>query len=64
MTPGLAAMWLSFVAMGLFIVAAFLIFLARTKLKGLLRYLLSIIAYVALVIGAFLMFLVVVNGPK
>ena len=63
MTPGLAKMWLSFVAMGMMIIAALLIMLTRAKIKGFFRYILSFIAYFVLIIGGLLMFLVVASGP-
>ena len=63
MTTGLASMWLSFVAMGMMIAAALLIMFTRSKLKGILRYILSFIAYFVLIVGGLLMFLVVASGP-
>jgi len=62
-TTGLASMWLSFVAMGMMIAAALLIMFTRSKLKGILRYILSFIAYFVLIVGGLLMFLVVASGP-
>lgn len=63
MSPGLAAMWLSFVAMGLLIVAALLIMFSRAKLKGFFKAIFSFVAYLLLIFGGLLMILVVINWP-
>ncbi|WP_077616576.1 DUF2768 domain-containing protein [Caenibacillus caldisaponilyticus] len=63
MTPGLAKMWLSFVAMGMMIAAALIIMWARAKLKGFFRFLFSLLAYACLIFAAGLMLLVVLSGP-
>jgi hypothetical protein len=64
MTTGLAKMWLSFVAMGMMIVAALLIMFTRAKLKGVFRYIFSFVAYFVMIFGGLLMFLVVASGPE
>lgn len=64
MTTGLAKMWLSFVAMGMMIVAALIILFTRAKLKGVFRFVFSFVAYFVFVIGGLLMFLVVASGPE
>jgi hypothetical protein len=44
-------MWASFVAMGLMVVAMFLITYARTRTKGAVRLILSIFAFLLLILG-------------
>ena len=44
-------MWASFVAMGLMVVAMFLITFARTRTRGTIRVVLSIIAFLLLILG-------------
>ncbi|MBB6735771.1 DUF2768 family protein [Cohnella sp. CBP 2801] len=44
-------MWVSFVGIGLMVVAAVIIMLARSKTKGVLRAALSLFAFVALLVG-------------
>ncbi|MFC7391555.1 DUF2768 domain-containing protein [Scopulibacillus cellulosilyticus] len=61
MSPGLIQMWISFIAMGLMIIAALLIMLSRFKLKGIFRFTLSFISYFIFIIGGFLMLLVVIT---
>lgn len=53
MSP-LDKMWVSFVAIGLMAVAAVLITVARTKLSGFWKGLVSITAFLALVVGTIL----------
>ncbi len=45
-------MWVSFGAIGLMVLAAFIISFARYKTKGPLKFVLSFIAYVILLIAA------------
>jgi len=47
----LTKMWISFVGIGLFGLSAVVITLARNKLKGVLRFLLSAVAFLMLVVG-------------
>ncbi|WP_274651660.1 DUF2768 family protein [Paenibacillus humicola] len=47
-------MWVSFVGIGLMVVAAVLITFARMKLKGLLRFITSFVAFALLLIGGLL----------
>ena len=47
-------MWVSFVGIGLMVVAAVLISVARLKLKGLFRMITSLVAFVFLLIGGLL----------
>lgn len=44
-------MWVSFVGIGLMVLSAVIIMLARAKTKGALRFVLSLIAFVMLVVG-------------
>jgi len=64
MSAGMAGMWLSFVAMGMMIIAALLILLSRTRLKGLFKGFISVMAYILLVFGGLLMMLVVMTWPE
>jgi hypothetical protein len=44
-------MWVSFVGIGLMVIAAVVIMLARAKTKGIWRAVLSLFAFVMLVVG-------------
>ncbi|TCP31654.1 uncharacterized protein DUF2768 [Scopulibacillus darangshiensis] len=59
MTPGLIKMWLSFIAMGLMVLAAGMIMFGRFKLKGIFRFMLSFVAYIILLFSTFLMIIVI-----
>ena len=50
-------MWVSFVGIGLMAVAAVLISVARYKLRGTVKFLVSLLAFLFLVIGGFLGFI-------
>lgn len=63
MSLGLIKMWLSFVAMGFMIVAALMILLSRSKLKGVFRWVVSFFATCFFIIGGLLMVLVISSGP-
>ncbi len=54
---------ISFVGIGLLILALVLITLSRNKLKGILSGIVSFIAYVCLIVGALIVFYVVISGP-
>lgn len=47
-------MWVSFIAIGLMAVAAFVITFARSKTRGVVRFLLTLIAFVTLFIAMLL----------
>ncbi len=44
-------MWVSFVGIGLMVLAAAIITFARIKTKGIIRFILSIAAFVTLLVG-------------
>jgi hypothetical protein len=44
-------MWVSFIGIGLMVLAAVIITFARMKTKGIIRFILSIIAFVLLLAG-------------
>lgn len=46
-------MWVSFIAIGLMIIAAVVVSIARAKTKGILRILLTVFAAVCLILGFF-----------
>ncbi|MFD2133256.1 DUF2768 domain-containing protein [Pseudogracilibacillus auburnensis] len=53
----------SFIGIGLLIMAIALIQLARRKLSGIFSLIVSMLAYVCLVVGALIVFYVVISGP-
>lgn len=54
---------MSFIGMGLLILAILFIQLGRRKLTGFLKFVTSFIAYIFLIIGALLVVFVVISGP-
>jgi len=54
---------ISFVGIGLLILAIVFIQLSRRKLSGIFRVIVSFIAYACLIIGALIVFYVVLSGP-
>lgn len=54
---------ISFVGIGLLILAIALITLSRKKLTGVFSIIVSFLAYVSLIIGALIVFFVVISGP-
>ncbi|HLR23141.1 MAG TPA: DUF2768 family protein [Pseudogracilibacillus sp.] len=54
---------ISFVGIGLLILAIALIQLARRKLSGLISIIISIIAYLCLIVGALIVIYIVLIGP-
>ncbi|RPF55761.1 DUF2768 domain-containing protein [Aquisalibacillus elongatus] len=63
MSEPLLRMYISFAGMGALVISAVLIMLARHKLNGFFRILVSIIAYALLIIGGFIIFFIVFSGP-
>ncbi|QKY69212.1 DUF2768 domain-containing protein [Lentibacillus sp. CBA3610] len=63
MSESMMNMWISFVGMGLLIVAMGLILLSRYKLKGLLSAIVTLFAYISLLVGAFIILYIVFSGP-
>lgn len=56
-------MYVSFVGMGLLILAICLIVLSRKKLKGLLAGIVAIIAYICLIVGSLIIIYIVLSWP-
>lgn len=54
---------ISFVGIGLLILALVLITLSRNKLKGIIGGIVSFIAYMCLIVGALIVFYIVISGP-
>ncbi|MFD0711143.1 DUF2768 domain-containing protein [Paenibacillus sp. GCM10027626] len=50
-------MWISLIGIGLMAIAAVLITVARYKLKGVFRFIVSTVAFICLVVGGILGFL-------
>lgn len=59
MSLGLIKMWISFISMGLMVVAALVMMLGRFKLKGIFKLVSSLIAYFIFVVAGLLMILVI-----
>lgn len=63
MTPAEIKEIISFVGIGLLILAIALITLSRRKLSGILRLIVSFLAYMSLIIGGLIVFFIVISGP-
>lgn len=64
MSESMQKMWISIIAMILFALAIFMIYISRYKLnKVILKVFTSIIAWVFLILGALLSLIVVLPGP-
>lgn len=63
MSTSILKMYVSFVGMGLLIIAIGLILFSRYKLKGWLAGIVAAIAYICLIIGSIIIFYIVVSGP-
>ncbi|TFB23959.1 DUF2768 domain-containing protein [Filobacillus milosensis] len=63
MSEGMLRMYISFAGMASLVISALLIVLARHKLKGIFRVIVSILAYILLIIGGFIIFFIVFSGP-
>ncbi|GAB4073568.1 hypothetical protein GCM10028778_10710 [Barrientosiimonas marina] len=63
MSESMLNMWISFIGMGLLIVAMGLILFSRYKLKGVLAGIVSALAYIALIFGAIIIIYIVFSGP-
>lgn len=62
MSPGLIKMFLSLSTIGLMFIAVISILLAREKLKGIFKFIVSIFAYACMIVAGFLMIIVVFSG--
>ncbi|MGP4071950.1 DUF2768 domain-containing protein [Piscibacillus sp. B03] len=56
-------MYISFGGMGALVLSAVLILLARHKLYGFFRVIISILAYSLLIVGSLIIFFIVFSGP-
>lgn len=63
LTPAEVKEIISFVGIGLLILAIALITVSRRFLKGFLGAVVSILAYISLIIGAMIVFFIVISGP-
>ncbi|MFZ3578174.1 DUF2768 domain-containing protein [Virgibacillus sp. DJP39] len=63
MSTSMLNMYISFVGMGLLILAIGLIVLSRYKLKGWLAGIVATIAYICLIFGSIIIFYIVLSGP-
>ncbi|MFD2762240.1 DUF2768 domain-containing protein [Lentibacillus juripiscarius] len=63
MSEGMLNMWISFIGMGLLLLAMGLIVFSRYKLKGWVAGIVSIFAYLSLVFGAVIIIYIVFSGP-
>lgn len=63
MSTSVLKMYVSFVGMGLLVIAICLILFSRYKLSGWLAGIIATIAYICLIIGSIIIFFIVVSGP-
>ncbi|HZW68619.1 MAG TPA: DUF2768 family protein [Pseudogracilibacillus sp.] len=63
MTPAEIKEIISFVGIGLLILALALITLSRKKLTGVFSAIVSLLAYISLIIGGLIVFFIVISGP-
>lgn len=63
MSTSMLKMYISFVGMGLLILAIGLILLSRYKLKGWSAGIVATIAYISLLVGSIIIFYIVLSGP-
>lgn len=63
MSPGLARMFVTFIAMGLMFLAIISIMISREKLKGVVKVIVSTFAYICMVTAGLIVFIIVFSGP-
>jgi len=63
LTPAEVKEIISFVGIGLLILAIALITLSRKKLSGIFRLIVSFLAYISLIIGGLIVVFIVISGP-
>ncbi|HLS08291.1 DUF2768 domain-containing protein [Lentibacillus sp.] len=63
MSESMLNMWISFVGMGLLLLAMGLILLSRYKLKGIFSGIVSLMAYLSLLFGTIIILYIVFTGP-
>lgn len=64
MSPGLAKMFVTFMAMGLMFISVIGAYFARFKLKGFFKGLVLTISFISLVIAGVITFIIVLGGPS
>ncbi|PSL50485.1 uncharacterized protein DUF2768 [Salsuginibacillus halophilus] len=62
MTP-LENMWFSFIGLGLMFVSVVLALFGKSKLSGILRFIVMSFSFVCLVIAGIITFIIVIQGP-
>ncbi|MGM7635397.1 DUF2768 domain-containing protein [Bacillus sp. Hm123] len=64
MSTAMLNMWISFVGMGLMILAVMMIYLSRYKIKNsFFKFISATLAYACLIIGGMIMVYIVFSGP-
>lgn len=63
MSPAEVKEIISFVGIGLLILAIALITLSRKKLTGVFSVIVSLLAYISLIVGGLIVFFIVITGP-
>ncbi len=63
LTPAEVKEIISFVGIGLLILAIALITLSRKKLTGIFSFIVSFLAYISLLIGGLIVVFIVISGP-
>ncbi|HET7657214.1 MAG TPA: DUF2768 domain-containing protein [Bacillales bacterium] len=62
MSPGLIKMWISFVAIILFLIAIVLIVVSRNKLRGFWKALTATLAYICMIVAGLIVLLIIATG--
>lgn len=63
MSEGLIKMWVALSAIGLMFISVMSISISRTKLNGILKWIISIFAYACMITAGILILFVVFSGP-
>lgn len=63
MSPGLARMFVTFIAMGMMVLSLFLIYLGRYKIKNAFRWVFTVAAYLFMILSGLIIFAIVFSGP-
>lgn len=63
MSPGLAKMFITFIAMGLMFISVLCAYFGRMKLTGIFRGILLTISFICLVLAGIITFIIVIGGP-
>jgi len=62
-SPGMARMLVTFIAMGMMVLSLFLIYLGRYKIKNAFRWFFTITAYIFMILSGLIIFVIVFSGP-